>query len=69
MKQDKRSRISVITLDITATRRQPSNATRRFQTPDPQDVAIFCSALGLGSTDASWYDDLMDTDPFFAGHC
>ncbi len=31
-----------------------------------RDVAIFCNALGLGSTDESWYDEFMD-DPMGVG--
>lgn len=59
MKQDKRFRLSLITLDIMATRR-PLTAVRRFQTLDPHDVVMFCTALGLRSTDASWFDEYMD---------
>jgi hypothetical protein len=47
----------------------------------PHDAAIFCAALGLKSTDESWYeilglqsvdisvyDEIMD-DPLFVGSC
>lgn len=42
--------------------RSESNDSRQRKELSPRDAEIFCAALGLESSDESWFDVYMDMD-------